>query len=118
MRIPMIGMTYYLPALAEWRDGLLGRLVAQLSELATVGYNSLLTRTYQVFGVRSRMCSPPSTEQTLVTGNGARIRHRASQRGGDLHLDLGVQGAPRGPNEHPNQVGHALIARIFLQAAD
>ncbi len=48
----IIAMTYYLPALAEWRNGLMGRLVAHVSELATVGYNGLLTRTYQEFGVR------------------------------------------------------------------
>lgn len=46
MRIPMIGMTYYLPALAEWRDGLLGRLVAQLSELApSAGRTSTPTKS-------------------------------------------------------------------------
>ncbi len=27
-----------------------------------------------------------------------------------------MHGPPRGPNEHPNQAGYAVIARTFLQA--
>ncbi len=48
----IVAMNYYLPALAEWRDGLAGRVLARLGELAAVGYNTLLTGDYKALGVR------------------------------------------------------------------
>jgi lysophospholipase L1-like esterase len=113
----MIGMTYYLPALAEWRDGLLGRLVAHLSELATVGYNGLLTRTYQAFGVR--------VANVFAAFDGSDFGNKVTvPRYGALPRNVAAictwtwecAGPPRGPNEHPNQAGYAVIARTFLQA--
>jgi len=115
----MIGMTYYLPALAEWRDGLLGRLVAHLSELATVAYNGLLTRTYQAFGVRvanvfAAFDGSDFGNKVTVPGYGALPRNVAAV----CTWTWECAGPPRGPNEHANQAGYAVIARTFLQADD
>jgi lysophospholipase L1-like esterase len=115
----IIAMTYYLPALAEWRNGLMGRLVAHVSELATVGYNGLLTRTYQTFGVR--------VANVFAAFNGADFGNQVTVPGyGTLPRNVAAictwtwecAGPPRGPNEHPNQAGYAVIARAFLQADD
>ena len=113
----IIAMTYYLPALAEWRNGLMGRLVAHVSELATVGYNGLLTRTYQTFGVRvanvfAAFHGSDFSNQVTVPGYGALPRNVAAI----CTWTWECAGPPRGPNEHPNQAGYAVIARTFLQA--
>jgi len=44
--VRIVGMTYYLPALAEWRSGLPGRVVAWTAEKLAATYNRLLTRAY------------------------------------------------------------------------
>jgi hypothetical protein len=51
-KVRIIGMSYYVPALAEWRNGLLGEAVARFSEGIVVGYDRLLTGIYQEFGAR------------------------------------------------------------------
>src|SRR5215472_5541899 len=48
----IMAMNYYLPALAAWRNGMGGQLLARGSEPVATGYNALLTRVYNSFGVR------------------------------------------------------------------
>ena len=48
----MVGMNYYLPALAEWRSGLPGHLVAWAAERLAATYNDLLDRVYNTSGAR------------------------------------------------------------------
>ena len=50
--VRIVGMNYYLPALAEWRDGLPGHLVAWTAERLTAAYNDLLDRVYTQSGAR------------------------------------------------------------------
>jgi hypothetical protein len=45
-------MSYYLPALAQWRNGPVGKAVARVSEMAIAGYNILLNRVYTTYRVR------------------------------------------------------------------
>ncbi len=40
--VRLVGMSYYLPDLARWRDGSSGQAVARLSERLEAGYNDLL----------------------------------------------------------------------------
>ena len=44
--VRIVGMTYYLPALAEWHSGLPGHMVAWAAEKLAATYNRLLTRVY------------------------------------------------------------------------
>ncbi|HLX49834.1 MAG TPA: SGNH/GDSL hydrolase family protein [Streptosporangiaceae bacterium] len=112
--VRMIAMNYYLPALAKWRDGLLGPMVARVGELAASGYNALLTNVYRSYGVR------------VADVSGA---FHTSDFGPDSHLGglprnvaticrwtWECASPPRGPNQHPNRAGYQAIARAFLAA--
>ena len=74
--VRIIAMNYYLPALAQWRDGILGHAFARLSELAAVGYNVVLTKVYQLFGVRiADVFGAFRTADFARPGDPARLRH-------------------------------------------
>jgi lysophospholipase L1-like esterase len=113
----IIAMNYYLPALADWRDGLAGKALARLSELAAVGYNILLTKVYQAFDVQ--------IADVFTAFHTADFAHRSAVPGlGTLPRNVATicqwtwecAAPPRGPNEHANQAGYAVIARAFLAA--
>ena len=50
--VRIVGMNYYLPALAEWRDGLPGHVVAWAAEKLAATYNQMLDRVYAAAGAR------------------------------------------------------------------
>jgi len=113
----IIAMDYYLPALAAWRNGAGGQLLARGSELATTGYNALLTRVYRAFGVRVADVSgafhtSDFSPQVTVPGLGPLPRNVAAI----CRWTWECAPSPRGPNEHPNQAGYQVIARAFLAA--
>ena len=113
----MIAMNYYLPALAQWRDGLVGRTVARLTEVAATGFNDVLAKTYQLFGVRvadvsAAFQSGDFGQQEKLPGFGTLPRNVAAI----CSWTWECAAPPRGPNEHPNQAGYAVIARAFQQA--
>ena len=113
----MIAMNYYLPALAQWRDGLVGRTVARLTEVAATGFNDVLAKTYQLFGVRvadvsAAFQSGDFGQQETLPGFGTLPRNVAAI----CSWTWECAAPPRGPNEHPNQAGYAVIARAFQQA--
>ena len=113
---PIIAMNYYLPALAEWRHGLAGQAFARLSELAAVGYNTLLTNAYQAFGIRvADVFSAFHTTdfgEVTVPGFGRLPRNVAAI----CQWTWECAAPPRGPNQHANQAGYQVIARSFLLA--
>ncbi len=51
-RVRVVGMTYYLPALAAWRHGTAGQVIARLAEKLAAGYSKLLARAYTRSGAR------------------------------------------------------------------
>ncbi len=113
----MIAMDYYLPALAQWRNGLIGQALARLTEVAAGAFNALLTRTYQEFGVRVADVSAVYEsadfgQQVSLPGYGALPRNVAAI----CQWTWECAAPPRGPNEHPNQAGYAVITRAFQQA--
>jgi lysophospholipase L1-like esterase len=110
--VRMVGMNYYLPALAEWRDGLPGHLVAWAAERLTATYNDLLDRVYTQSGARvanvfGAFEVADFTEQGTTPVNVARL----------CQWTWECAAPPRGPNQHANQAGYQVIARAFLQAS-
>ena len=113
--VRIVGMNYYLPALAEWRSGLPGHLVAWSAEKLAAAYNTMLGRVYANSGIRvanvfgafdtSDFTKPAGTN---VPRNVARLCEWTWQ----------CAAPPRGPNQHANRAGYQVIAREFLQAAD
>jgi lysophospholipase L1-like esterase len=113
----IIAMSYYLPSLAEWRNGLVGHAVARVSVLTMEGYNTLLTRVYQGFGVQvadvfGAFHSADFGQQVTVPGLGRLPRNVAAI----CQWTWECAAPPRGPNVHANQAGYQVIARAFLRA--
>lgn len=113
----IIAMNYYLPALAAWRNGVGGQVLARGSELVTTGYNALLTRVYKTFGagvadVSGAFHTSDFSPQVTVPGLGPLPRNVAAI----CRWTWECAPSPRGPNEHPNQAGYQVIARAFLAA--
>ena len=50
--VRIVGMTYYLPALADWLDGAPGQAIARVSERLAAGYNGVLEQVYTESGAR------------------------------------------------------------------
>ena len=114
----IIAMNYYLPALAQWRNGLAGRLLARTGELAVGRYNLVLTEVYQAFGARIADVSgafhtADFGSQVTVPGLGSLPRNVAAI----CQWTWECAAPPRGPNQHPNQAGYAIITRAFLAAS-
>ena len=113
----IIAMSYYLPALAQWRDGLVGQAVARLSVLAIAGYNMLLNHVYQLYGVRvadvfGAFRTTDFGQQVTVPGYGRLPRNVAAI----CQWTWECAAPPRGPNVHANQAGYQVIAQAFLRA--
>jgi lysophospholipase L1-like esterase len=116
-QVRVIGMNYYVPALAEWRNGFLGQELARLSERLVVAYNQLLTTVYQQFGARvanvfGAFHSGDFTDQVRVPGIGKLPRNVAAV----CLWTWECAPAPRGPNEHARAIGYGVIALAFLLA--
>jgi lysophospholipase L1-like esterase len=115
--VRIIGMNYYVPALAEWRDGFAGQELARLSERLVVVYNRLLAFVYQKFGagvanVFGAFHSGDFTDQVQVPGIGTLPRNVAAV----CLWTWECAPAPRGPNEHARAIGYGVIALAFLLA--
>lgn len=113
----LIGMNYYLPALAQWRTGFIGHGVARLSELAAATYNSVLTGVYAGVGVRvadvfGAFRTTDFDGRVSVPGYGSLPPNVAAI----CRWTWECAGPPRGPNQHANEAGYAVIARTFLAA--
>jgi lysophospholipase L1-like esterase len=116
-QVRIIGMNYYVPALAEWRNGFAGQELARLSERLVVVYNGLLDSVYQQFGARvanvfGAFHSGDFTDQVRVPGIGTLPRNVAAV----CLWTWECAPAPRGPNEHARAIGYGVIALAFLLA--
>ncbi len=116
--VAMVGMSYYLPALAQWRDGLSGQAIARLSERLEVGYNESLEHVYadydaRVANVFGAFDTGNFGGQATVPGLGQVPRNVALL----CRWTWECAAPPRGPNQHANTAGYGVIARAFLQAA-
>jgi lysophospholipase L1-like esterase len=116
--VRIIGMSYYLPALAEWRDGLTGQAVAWVSERLAVAYNDLLDNAYAKSDVR--VANVFGAFQTSDFGNRAAVPGVGTvpRNVADIcQWTWECASPPRGPNQHANQAGYGVIARAFRSAA-
>ena len=116
-RVRIIGMNYYVPALAQWRDGLLGQAVAQVSERVVAGYNQMLAAVYKAFGARvadvfGAFHSADFAGRVTLPGAGAVPRNVAAI----CQWTWECAPPPRGPNVHARPAGYGVIARAFLLA--
>jgi lysophospholipase L1-like esterase len=116
--VRIVGMTYYLPALAEWLDGTSGHAIAWLSERLAAVYNDLLDRSYTASGARVA-----DVFGAFDTGNFAA---RVTKPGlGQVPRNVALicqwtwecATPPRGPNQHADRAGYGVIAGAFLRTA-
>jgi lysophospholipase L1-like esterase len=116
--VRIVGMSYYLPALAEWRSGLTGQAIAWVSERLAVAYNDMLGNAYaksdvRVANVFGAFETSDFSGHVAVPGVGTVPRNVALI----CQWTWECASPPRGPNQHANQAGYVVIARAFLSAA-
>jgi lysophospholipase L1-like esterase len=116
--VRIIGMNYYLPALAEWRSGTVGHLIAQLGEKLTAAFNDLLDRAYahagdSVANVSAAFDTSNFGDPVTVPGLGTLPRNVARICQWTWECTPG----PRGPNQHANAAGYQVIADTMLKLA-
>ena len=114
----IVGMSYYLPELSQWRNGYFGQEVARLSVRIASGYNDMLMHTYAqadvpVADVFGAFGTTDFGDEQTVPGFGSLPRNVALL----CRWTWACAPPPRGPNQHANQAGYAVIANAFLHAA-
>ena len=101
--VRIVGMNYYLPALAEWRSGLPGHLVAWTAEKLAATYNAMLGRVYAKSGARvaNVFGAFDTADFTRPSRN-----ERPAQRRPAVPVDLGsAPPRPAGPTSTPTRPG-------------
>jgi lysophospholipase L1-like esterase len=116
-KVRIIGMSYYVPTLADWRDGPVGQEIAQLTEQVVTRYNKVLTGIYTAYGARvanvfTAFHSGDFTDRVTLRGIGTVPRNVAAI----CLWTWECTSAPRGPNIHANKAGYGVIAQAFLLA--
>jgi lysophospholipase L1-like esterase len=112
--VRIVGMNYYLPALAEWRNGLSGHLVAWTAEKLVATYNVMLSRVYAKSGARVANVFGAFETADFTRPAGTNVPRNVARL---CQWTWQCAAPPRGPNQHANQAGYRVIARAFLQAA-
>jgi lysophospholipase L1-like esterase len=111
--VRIVGMNYYLPALAEWHNGLPGHLVARTAEKLAAVYSQMLDRVYTSSGARVANVFGAFQTADFTAGTDNVPRNVALL----CQWTWACAAPPRGPNQHANQAGYQVIARTFLQAS-
>jgi len=112
--VRIVGMTYYLPALAEWQSGLPGRMVARVAEQLAATYNRLLTRVYVKSGARVANVFGVFETADFGTPANSNVPRNVDRL---CQWTWACAAPPRGPNQHANEAGYQVIARTFQQAS-
>ena len=113
--VQIVGMNYYVPELAQWRQGRTGQELAVLTERLVNGYNLLLRAEYAAYGARTAdvftaFHSADFADRVRLPGVGRLPRSVATI----CQLTWECAPAPEGPNEHANDLGYAIMAAAFL----
>ena len=114
--VRIVGMSYYLPDLAQWRDGTLGHAVAWVSERLAVAFTGLLDQAYAQAGagvanVFGAFDTTDFGHPVTVPGVGSVPRNVARI----CEWTWECAPPPRGPNQHANPAGYRVIANAFLE---
>jgi len=112
--VRIVGMNYYLPALAEWRSGLPGRLVAWTAEKLAAAFNNVLGRVYAQAGIRVANVFGAFDTADFTRPAGTSVPRNVARL---CQWTWQCAAPPRGPNQHANRAGYQVIAETFLQAA-
>jgi lysophospholipase L1-like esterase len=116
--VRIVGMNYYLPALAEWRKGPLGHATAELSEKFAVAYDDLLRHAYGQAGIT--VADVFGAFETSDFGNPVEVPGIGSLPRNVARIcqwTWECATPPRGPNQHANAAGYRVIATAVLAAA-
>ena len=116
--VRIVGTNYYLPELAQWRTGMLGRGVALASERIAATLNGQLDQAYRQAGdavadVFGAFSTADFGDPVAVSGIGSLPRNVARI----CQWTWECAAAPRGPNQHANPAGYQVIADAILKAA-
>src|SRR5260221_2001783 len=116
-QVRIIGMNYYVPALAEWRNGLVGEALARLSEGLVVSYNELLASVYRAFLARvaDRVVAIRSgdfTGHVTVRGIGSVPPNVAAI----CPCTLETAPGPHPPHQQADAAGYRVIPPTFPRA--
>jgi lysophospholipase L1-like esterase len=117
--VRIVGMSYYLPALAEWRDGTVGHAIAVVGEKLADVWNDLLTRAYTQAGVS--VANVFGAFDTSDFGNPVVVPGIGSLPANVARIcqwTWECAPPPRGPNQHANPAGYRVIANAILTAAN
>lgn len=114
--VRIVGLNYYLPALAEWRNGTLGQSTARAAETFIASFNALLAHAYAQAGdsvadVSGAFDTSDFGDPVTVPGLGSLPRNVARI----CQWTWECAPPPRGPNEHPNAAGYRVIANAILK---
>jgi lysophospholipase L1-like esterase len=114
--VRIVGMSYYLPALTQWRDGTLGQVVARVSVRLAVAFTGLLDQAYAQAGagvadVFGAFDTTDFGNPVTVPGFGSLPRNVARI----CEWTWECAPPPRGPNQHANPAGYRVIANSILQ---
>ena len=117
--VRIIGMNYYLPALAQWRNGSFGQALARVSARLAAAYNGLLNRAYTQAGVDvadvfGAFETTDFGHPVTVPGIGSLPRNVARI----CEWTWACAPPPRGPNQHANTAGYRVIADEVIKAAN
>jgi lysophospholipase L1-like esterase len=116
-QVRIIGMSYYVPELAEWLTGPAGQVAAEQSVPLAEALNQVLVGGYQAAGARvadvfTAFNSADFTDLVTLPGIGT-----VPQNVANICLwTWECVPPPQGPNEHANATGYAVIAQAFLAA--
>lgn len=116
-QVRIIGMSYYVPQLAQWRDGLVGQAQARGAEEVVLACNGMLAGVYQKYGARvadvfGAFRSADFSGSVTVPGIGAVPPNVAAV----CRWTWECAQPPRGPNVHADTAGYQVIAQAFLAA--
>jgi lysophospholipase L1-like esterase len=117
--VRIIGLNYYLPALAQWRNGPLGQAVARVSARLAAAYNGLLNHAYTQAGVG--VADVFGAFETTDFGHPVTVRGIGSLPRNVARIcewTWACAPPPRGPNQHANTAGYRVIADEVLKAAN
>ena len=112
-RVLLVGMTYYVPELALWRNGQDGKQLALLTEGFAAGVNQILVKRYHHYDAKVA-----NVFAAFNSGDFGKIKTtRLPPNVREIcALTWMCTPRPRGPNEHANSHGYRVIAAAFWRA--